>query len=191
MQRISVVGTSGAGKSTVARQLASSLGVPFVELDAIYHQPGWAPLAAAEFRPQVAQLAAGDGWVIDGNYSAVRPLVWGRADTVVWLDLPRRLVMRRVIWRTLRRVTFRTELWNGNRERWSNLLSWVPEESVISWAWHRHAVYRERYSAAMQDPAHAHLRFVRLADRGAVRCFLAGTAAGRSAVRPDTSAPGT
>ncbi len=191
MQRISVVGTSGAGKSTVARQLASSLGVPFVELDAIYHQPGWAPLAAAEFRRQVAQLAAGDGWVIDGNYSAVRPLVWERADTVVWLDLPRRLVMRRVIWRTLRRVTFRTELWNGNRERWSNLLSWVPDESIISWAWHRHAVYRERYSAAMQDPGHAHLRFVRLGDPAAVRCFLAGTAAGRSAVRPDTSAPGT
>ena len=186
MQRISVVGTSGAGKSTVARQLASSLGVPFVELDAIYHQPGWALLAPAEFRRQVAQLAAGDGWVIDGNYSAVRPLVWGRADTVVWLDLPRRMVMRRVIWRTLRRVAFRTELWNGNRERWSNLLSWVPEESVISWAWHRHAVYRERYSAAMRDPANAHLRFVRLGDRAAVRCFLAGTAAGRCAVRPDT-----
>ena len=71
-------------------------------------------------------------------------------------------------------------------ERWSNLLSWIPEESIISWAWYRHAIYRERYSAAMRDPANAHLRFVRLGDRAAVRRFLAQTAAGLSAVRPDT-----
>jgi adenylate kinase family enzyme len=186
VRRISVVGTSGVGKSRIARQLAGNLGVPFVELDGIYHQPGWAPLAAEQFRREVRQLAAGDGWVIDGNYSLVRPLVWARADTVVWLDLPRHVVMRQVVWRTLRRVTFRTELWNGNRERWSNLLSWVPEESIISWAWHRHAIYRERYSTAMRDPANAHLRFVRLGDRAAVRRFLAQAAAGSSAVRPDT-----
>jgi adenylate kinase family enzyme len=186
VRRISVVGDSGVGKSTVARQLASSLGVPFVELDAIFHQPGWAPLAAEEFRHQVAQLAAGDGWVIDGNYSAVRPLVWGRADTVIWLDFPRHLVMRQVVWRTLRRVAFRSELWNGNRERWTNLLTWDPEESVIAWAWHKHPVYRERYSAAMQEPPNAHLRFVRLGSRAAARRFLARAAVDSSAVQLDS-----
>ena len=180
MRRISVVGNSGVGKSRVARQLASNLGVPVVELDGLYHQPGWAPLAAEQFRREVGRLAADDAWVIDGNYSLVRPLVWARADTVVWLDLPRHVVMRQVVCRTLRRVTFRTELWNGNRERWSNLLSWAPEESIISWAWHRHAIYRERYSAAMRDPANAHLHFVRLRDRAAVRRFLAQAAAGLS-----------
>ena len=169
-----MVGNSGSGKSTAGRRLARGLGVPFVELDAIFHQPGWAPLAAAEFCARVAEAAAGDGWVIDGNYSAVRPLVWARADTVVWLDLPRHVVMRQIVWRTLRRAAFRIELWNGNRERWANLFTWQPEESVISWAWHRHAVYRERYAAAMQDPAYAHLRFVRLARRRDVRRFLAG-----------------
>src|ERR1700744_2942266 len=89
VRRISVVGTSGAGKSTVGRRLALGLGVPFVELDSIYHQPGWVPLTAEEFRRRVAEAAAGDGWVIDGNYSKARPLVWARADTVVSLDLPR------------------------------------------------------------------------------------------------------
>ena len=148
--------------------------MPFVELDSIYHQPDWVSLTPEEFRRRVAEVAAGDGWVIDGNYSVARPLVWARADTVVWLDLPRRTVMRQVIWRTLRRVAFRVELWNGNRERWANLFTWVPEDSVISWAWHRHAVYRERYAAAAADPAYAHLRFVRLRDRGEVRRFLAG-----------------
>ncbi len=147
--------------------------MPFVELDSIFHQPGWAPLPAEEFRRRVAEIAAADGWVIDGNYSAVRPLVWDRADTVLWLDLPRRTVMRQVAWRTLRRVAGRTELWNGNRERWANLLTWDPEESIISWAWHQHTVYRDRYAVAAADPAHAHLNFVRLRSRPEIRRFLA------------------
>ncbi len=174
VRRISVVGTSGSGKSTVGRQLALGLGVPFVELDSIYHQPGWVPLPTEEFRRRVAEAAAGDGWVIDGNYSKARPLVWARADTVVWLDLPRWTVMWQVTWRSLWRAAFRVELWNGNRERWANLFTWVPEDSVISWAWHRHAVYRERYAAAAADPANAHLHFVRLRSHAEIRRFLAG-----------------
>jgi adenylate kinase family enzyme len=193
VRRISVVGTSGSGKSTVGRQLAGSLGVPFVELDSIYHQPGWVPLPPEEFRRRVAEAAAGDGWVIDGNYSAARDLVWARADTVVWLDLPRSTVMRQVLWRTLRRVTFKVELWNGNRERWANLFTWVPEDSVISWAWHRHSVYRERYAAAAADPDLAHVCFVRLRSRAEIRRFLAGThqpGNEQSAPRTGTTPPG-
>lgn len=181
-----MVGSSGAGKSTVARALARALGVPFVELDAIFHQPGWAPLDENAFRRRVAEVAAGDAWVIDGNYSAVRALVWARADTVIWIDLPRRAVMRQIVWRTLRRVALRTELWNGNRERWANFFTWDPEKSVISWAWHKHAVYRQRYAAAMRDPAYGRLRFVRLQSRAGIRRFLAGTSLDSAAARLDT-----
>ena len=74
-----MVGSAGAGKSTTGRELARILGVPFVELDSIYHQPDWVPLPVEEFRRQVAEVAAGDAWVVDGNYSAARPLVWARA----------------------------------------------------------------------------------------------------------------
>ncbi len=119
---MSVVGNSGSGKSTLARALAAELGVAHIELDAIYHQPGWQPLPAADFRARVDAATATGGWVVDGNYSAVRDLIWARADTVVWLDLPRHAVMRQVIWRTLRRAMLRAELWNGNRERWRNLV---------------------------------------------------------------------
>ena len=174
MRRVSVVGTSGAGKSTLAAELARRLGAPCVELDSVYHQAGWVPLPAAEYRARVAEAAAGECWVIDGNYSAVRDIVWARADTVVWLDLPRRTVMRRIIWRTLRRVAGRIELWNGNRERWRNFFTVDPQESVIMWAWTRHATYRARYEAAAADPANAHLRFVRLRRPAAVREFLRG-----------------
>jgi adenylate kinase family enzyme len=173
VRRVSVVGNSGSGKSTLARELAASLGVPHLELDSVFHQPGWEPLAQDEFRRLVTARAGEDGWVIDGNYSAVRPIVWARADTVVWLDLPKRTVMRRVAWRTVRRAVTRQELWNGNREPLTNFLSWVPEESIISWAWHNHAKYRTRYGAAAADPANAHLTFIRLASRRDVTRFLA------------------
>ena len=172
MRRVSVVGVSGSGKSTLGRELAGRLAVPYVELDAIFHQPGWTPLPEDEFRRRVASVAAGDGWVIDGNYTAVQPLVWERADTVVWVDPPRRTVMRRIIWRSLRRAAGRTVLWNGNRERWRNLLTWDEEESVISWAWHHYPVYQCRYAKAAADPAYASLAFHRVTGRAGIRELL-------------------
>jgi adenylate kinase family enzyme len=151
-----------------------------VELDSVFHQADWTPLAEEEFRRRVRAVVAGESWVIDGNYGAVRDLVWARADTVVWLDLPKRTVMRRIVWRTLRRIAGRAELWNGNRERWRNFFTWDPEESVISWAWHKYGPNRERYLAAMADPANGHLRFIRLTSPAAVRRFLRSVPEGRA-----------
>jgi adenylate kinase family enzyme len=172
VRRVSMVGVSGSGKSTLGRNLAARLGVPYTELDAIHHQPDWAPLPHDQFRLRVTAIAAGDGWIIDGNYSAVLPLIWERADTVIWLDPPRRTVMRRLVWRSVRRVTGRTELWNGNRERWRNLLTWDQEESVISWAWRHYPIYRDRYTAATRDPAYSHLTFTRVTTRAEKRQLL-------------------
>jgi adenylate kinase family enzyme len=173
VRRVAVVGNSGSGKSHLARQLAGKLKVPCVELDSIFHQPGWTPLPTEEFRARVAAIASGDGWVIDGNYSIVQPLVWARADTVVWLDLPRRLVMRQILVRTIRRAVTEAELWNGNREDWRNIFSLDPEKSMIVWAWIKHAEYRSRYSAAARDPAHEHLRFIRVRSRALAQRLVA------------------
>jgi adenylate kinase family enzyme len=164
VRRISVVGNAGSGKTTAAVVLARQLDAPHIELDAIYHQPGWQALPIEQFRLRVAEKTAGDRWVIDGNYSVVRDLIWARADTVVWVDPPRRTVMRRVLSRTVTRVVRHTELWNGNRERWHNLLSVDPSASIVVWAWSNHQKSRQRYASAMADPALAHLRFVRIAS---------------------------
>ena len=171
-RRISVVGCSGAGKTTLSRHLAQRLGCRHVELDALYHQPDWQPLSTSRFQHAVAQALQGDAWVVEGNYSAVRPQILAQADTVIWLDLPRASVMRQLLWRTLKRLLTRQVLWNGNRERWYNLFSTKPERSILLWAWTRHALYQQRYAEEMRN-APDQRRYLRLDSRQAVDAFLA------------------
>jgi len=174
VQRVSVVGNSGSGKSRLAVRIAGILAVPHVELDAIHHLQGWEPIEPDEFLRQVTAAAATDEWVIDGNYRAVvvEGPVWRCADTVVWLDLPRRTVMRQITARTLRRMVRREELWNGNREPLRNLWSWDPHTSILRWAWTQHAKYHERYRSAMASPALAHVDFVRLGSHDEAERWL-------------------
>jgi adenylate kinase family enzyme len=175
VRRVSVVGTSGSGKTTLSRKLATALDVPMLELDSVFHQTGWTELPVEEFRRRVSAFVTGaDGWVVDGNYSAVRDLVWARADTVVWFDLPRYEVMRRLSWRTARRGALGVELWNGNRESLRNFFSRDPERSILAWAWATHRRNRERYRAAAVDPAWSHLEFVRVAGPNDIQSLLQG-----------------
>jgi hypothetical protein len=145
-----------------------------VELDSIFHQPGWTPLSDHQFRARVEAETEAETWVVDGNYSVIRDITWGRADTVVWFDLPYLTVMARTIWRTVRRVVTRQELWNGNREPLSNLWSFNPEKSIIAWTATRHRVYRRRYRAAEIDPQWGDLHFVRLRSQAEADAFLEG-----------------
>jgi adenylate kinase family enzyme len=177
--RISVQGTSGAGKTTLARRLAARLGVPHIELDAINWQPGWRGLNdddPAEFAMRVGQALAAEAWVCDGNYGdAVRPLVLARATDCVILDYDRTVVMRRVIWRSFSRWLLRIELWpgTGNRE---DIRMWLQPDQPIRWAWSTHARRRTRFAGMVADAALAHLRFHRLtcpAEAGALVARLA------------------
>jgi adenylate kinase family enzyme len=100
-RRISVVGTSGSGKTTLARQISQRLAIPHVELDALHHEPDWQEAPIDVFRKRVEQSLSSDSWVVDGNYSKVRDIVWSRADTVVWLDYSLPVIMTRLLRRTL------------------------------------------------------------------------------------------
>lgn len=174
MQRVWVVGNSGSGKTTVGRALSRRLGVPHLELDAVNHQPGWVALEVDAFRQRVRAVADCDAWVVDGNYRSVADLLWARADAVVWLDLDRPTVMCQLVARTLQRVVRRQELWNGNRERWQNLVSLDPMESVIVWAWTNHDKYVARYTELELRAQQRGTRFVRLRSRAQVSAFVAG-----------------
>jgi adenylate kinase family enzyme len=179
VRRVVIVGNSGSGKTTLADQVAHRLAVPHVELDAHYHQAGWTPRPAEEFAQAVrealdsADFSSG-GWVVCGNYPPVCAQIWARADTIVWLDLPRSLVMWRVASRSFGRVVRRTELWNGNRESVGNLLALHdPERSLVRWAWDGAERYRRLYVPAMASTTWADPRWYRLRSSGAVAQWLA------------------
>lgn len=150
--RVMVVGTSGSGKTTFARRLAKVLDVPHIELDAINWQPGWRDLTThdpAEFDRRVEAAASDDGWVTDGSYGRVWPILARRAHHIVWIDYSRAVVMRRVIWRSLVRAIGGKELWpgTGNRETFTR---WLDKGHPIRWAWDTWAQRRARYPAMFE-----------------------------------------
>ena len=173
-RRICVYGPSGSGKSTLARLIGQRLGLPVVELDAIFHsRPNWDDLSTEEFREAVISCLSThrEGWVVDGNYSPVRDLILPSADTVIWLRLPWRVVYPRLVRRTIRRVRTRELLWGVNREAGLGQLL-TPKESML-WAgiqlWRPH--HQKTIEALATIPHSANL--IELRSPAAVRGFLA------------------
>jgi adenylate kinase family enzyme len=161
-----VASASGNGKTTLGRELAQRLRVPFVELDALVHGPGWIETADDDLRAQLEPIVRSDGWVIDGTYQRkVGDLVLDAADVVVWLDLPIRVWLPRLIRRTWRRVRGREELWNGNTESLSSAV-W-GRESLFAWAIRSHFRRRREWPQAL-----AHLHVIRLRTPADVERFL-------------------
>ena len=169
--RVVVVGCTGSGKTSVARSLARLLDAPRVELDALNWEPDWNAAETDVFRQRVRDALSGDAWVVDGNYSAVRDLVWPRAAMLVWLNLPYRVVSWRLLWRTLIRVFTREELWNGNREVFRT--QFLSRDSLFRWqagTFHR---LRVSLPQSLEQREHAHLEVVVLRSGGEVREWLA------------------
>ena len=138
LNRVSVVGTTGSGKTTFATRLGGVLGIPHIELDALNWSGNWTAVPPEVFRARVREAVNSNQWVIDGNYSAVRDLVWGRAEMIVWLDYPLRVILTRLVRRTARRIAFDEPCCNGNRESLRMALS---RDSIIWWAL---STYRRR-----------------------------------------------
>ena len=178
MRRVAIVGSSGAGKSQLAGHLATALRVPVIELDALMHGPDWTPTPTPEFRAKVAAalVEADDrsgGWVVPGNYRTVADLTQRHADTIVWLDLPRRIVMWRLLRRSLRRSVPRETVWGANRERLRDLFSRSPEKNVLLWSWQHHDDYRTIYGTYADGEFWSHATVVHLRSTADVDAFRA------------------
>lgn len=173
-RRLVVIGVTGAGKSTLAKQLSEHLHLEYVELDALHWQPNWTPSPLPEFRERAqAVLSATDGWVVAGNYHVVRDLVWPKAEAIMWLDYSLPLVFRQLLVRTIRRSVLREELWNGNREKfWWHLKLW-SDESLFHWLFKTYWRRKREYPLLLAQPEHAHLHPIRFSSPGETKNWLA------------------
>jgi adenylate kinase family enzyme len=169
-RRISIVGTIGSGKTTFARKTSRLLNAPHIELDALHWEPNWTEAPDDLFRERVKQSLQGDSWIVDGNYHEVRDIVWGHADTVVWLDYPFRTIVARLTRRTLRRIRTHEQLWNGNQEHIRGLFT---RDSVFLWAFRTYRRRRRQYPLLLGRPENSHLVIVRLRSPREATEFLA------------------
>ena len=158
MRKVAIVtSASGSGGTTVGRQIAARLDVPFHELDALFWQPNWTEPDPEDFRSRVAEVVATDSWLIDGSYQSwIGQLALGSADVVVWLDLSMRVWLPRLLWRTVSRAWRGDELWAGNRE--SLRVSFASRDSLILFALRHYRGRRRRYPERFAAYEVVHLR---------------------------------
>jgi adenylate kinase family enzyme len=172
-ERILILGRTGSGKTTLARELAAALGVPHVELDSLYFGPDFGRAPLPVLRERTAAALAGDRWVVDGNKRAVRDLVWPRADTVIWLDYPFYVSL----WRLTRRARTRTaalsaETTRAGRKRELPKLILAAAKGVLT-ALRSHRGQRREYPRMFAEPANEHLAVARLGSPRATRQWTA------------------
>ncbi len=167
-----VYGPPGSGKSTLAQRIGERIGLPVVELDAVFWMSGWISKPLEQFRADVASALNSHpaGWVCAGNYSNARDIVLPQADTVVWLRLPFRVALWRLWRRTIKRAWSREALW-GTTNRESFRKSFLGRESILLYqitSWRRHM---RRTRQALREINH-HAGVVELRSRREMEEFL-------------------
>lgn len=170
-RRVTVAGSSGSGKSSLAKELSELLNLPYVELDSLFHGPGWTVLD--NWQDSVREIIRGDEWAIEWQGDPVRAETTERADVLVWLDHPRWLTVARTIRRTVRRRFAGVELWNGNKELPLHTF-FTDRDHIVRWAWKSHPDIRARVVTLIEEGGHPHLIVVRLRGQREVDAWLRG-----------------
>lgn len=166
-RRVLVAGVSGVGKTTTARRIADVLAVPHTEIDALFHGPDWEPRPT--FVEDVDRFTSEAAWVTEWQYAPVRAMLVDRADTLVWVDLPTRVTLWRLLRRTLRRRLRRQVLWNGNVEP-SLWTFFTDREHILRWGISTRNAFRERVPPLERSAPH--LRVVHLRSQREVDVFV-------------------
>jgi hypothetical protein len=178
--RILILGRTGSGKTTLARELAAAIGMPHVELDSLYFGRAFDTAPLPVLRERTAAAISGDRWVTDGNKAAVRDLVWPRADTVIWLDYPLRVSLwrlgKRAIWRT---STLRSEATGGEANAGFIRKLYLGARGVFT-ALRSHRGQRRKYPKMFAEPQNQHLAIVRLRSPRATHRWLSHVTAAES-----------
>lgn len=170
MKRIIIIGTSCSGKTTLAQNIAKSLDITHIELDALHWLPNWVERDNDEFTELVQNAIQVESWVMDGNYSVVRHVTWPQADTIVWLNYSFPLVCYRALKRTIRRMFTREQCCGNNVESFRQ--SFLSSNSILLWVLKTYHPVKKRYLLLLQNPEHQHLQMIVLKNPKQTEQFL-------------------
>jgi len=156
--RVVIIGSSCAGKSTLAKRLATAKACHRIELDELYWAEKWTPKSEAEFLRLVDVASAGQTWVAAGNYSAARGILWSRATTIIWLNYSLSTVLWRGVKRTVKRTITGEVLFHGNREDFRR--AFLSRDSILWWIVSTYHRRRREFEALRISGEYAHLQWL-------------------------------
>lgn len=162
-QRVAIVGLSGAGKTTLGRGLAQKWGYPLVELDQLLWQPGWKPTPLPQLLPLAENLLSQPCWITDNQFVELRPLLWARAQVIIWLDYSPAVCFPRTGRRILQDWWHGREVCNGNRYNWQAI--------APLWRWTQHIRRTEPRQLDQLWQQYPHLQVVRLRSPAEARIW--------------------
>jgi adenylate kinase family enzyme len=168
--RYAIVGATGSGKTTLAEEIGRQLTIPVIDLDGLHWGPNWTMTPKDIFRERVSAALQDPSWVVGGNYSKARDIIWARAESLIWLDYPLPLVSWRLFRRTVRRIVTRQELWNGNRETWQG--QFMSRESLFLWLLRSQRQQRREYPLLLSHNDYKHLHLSRFNSPKETRRWL-------------------
>lgn len=174
MNKINIIGTSGSGKSTIARALSEKLNCPYVELDDIFWKPNWGESTDEELFRNLKQALDHPRWVLDGNYTRTIPIKWADADTVIWLDFSFARTLYQAVTRAFMRSLTKQEICSGNTETFRK--SFFSRDSVILWTLKTYQSNRVRNLKLMENPDYGHINFIRLTSPKQANFFIENNA---------------
>ena len=172
MKKINVVGTSGSGKSALARKLAETLSIEYIEMDALFWGRNWQLPSDEEFFLHLRKAIKGEKWVLDGNYTRTIPIKWRSVDTVIWIDFSFIRTLTQSVKRAVIRIILKKEIWpdTGNTESFK--MTFLSRDSILLWMIKTFRKNRSKYEEMMQGDRFGHIRFIRLKSPGACSRFL-------------------
>lgn len=170
--KFNIVGTSGSGKSTVAKLISEKLSIPYVEMDRIFWKPEWTTPSGEEFLSLLDSELKQDSWILDGNYTSSVPIKWKEVQVVVWIDLPFSITLYQAVKRAMIRSITKIELWPNTGNTESFIKSFLSKDSIILWTIQTYSKVKLRLEGYMEDDQYSHIKFVRLKSKKEIKNFL-------------------
>ncbi|TDR32304.1 shikimate kinase [Hydromonas duriensis] len=159
-KRVVVIGNSCAGKTTFANELAHQLGCSMIDLDELFWDKNWTPKTTKDFIQLTAQAVSDQEWIVAGDFSIVRNIIWSRATLIIWLDYSFSVIIWRSLRRTFRRLLTQESLWHGNHESFKRVF--LSRDSILLWVIRTFKQNRLKYSTLQQQNEYSHLKWATL-----------------------------